>query len=216
MAFFKKTDHCTRCHAPLGERIAFMVREEVYWQIWGPPDNETGFFQTETVPVCKACLTVEEDTRPNWRQRTCSGCGRKMVVISCWRGHHWRGQYCSARCQARDRRKRDRIKNLVCTVCKARFRSSRKDARFCSDACRQLAYRQRLSVSLLAKVNTYAPNISSERCSNKHQIAQKAGMQRSVKLKVPSRNLKILLRRLPTSQRSSRTASRCKARSGRR
>jgi hypothetical protein len=75
MGFFKETDHCTRCHTPLGEEIVFMVRQDdVVWQIIGLRDSALALTQTETVPVCKACLTVEEDTKP-WRERICSGCG---------------------------------------------------------------------------------------------------------------------------------------------
>src|SRR5713101_1456920 len=46
-------------------------------------------------------------------------------------------------CYSRYLRSKKRTKSLVCEVCKFGFQSARRDARFCSDACRQWSYRER-------------------------------------------------------------------------
>jgi hypothetical protein len=56
---------------------------------------------------------------------------------------------CSRQCQvsvynARGRARKRRRRSLnTCAVCQLEFTSARRDARFCSDACRQWAYRAR-------------------------------------------------------------------------
>ena len=46
-------------------------------------------------------------------------------------------------CYSRCLRSTKRTKSLACEVCKFGFQSARRDARFCSDACRQWSYRER-------------------------------------------------------------------------
>src|ERR1700688_3291681 len=48
-----------------------------------------------------------------------------------------------ATCYSRYVRSKKRTKALACEVCKFGFQSARRDARFCSDACRQWSYRER-------------------------------------------------------------------------
>lgn len=113
-----------------------MVRETVVWQII--KSAGCALTQAEIVPVCSGCLTVEESTREHWREIICGGCGRKLMTQPGWRG------VCSQRCEARVRRKYRRFKTVACDVCKDAFRTTRTDAKFCSDACRQAAYRDRV------------------------------------------------------------------------
>ncbi len=135
----KLTDHCTRCRARFQQDVvAFMVSEKVVWQILG--NSESGYLaitDMEIVPICSACLTAEESTRSDWVEIISGGCVRKMMVQKGWRG------FCSARCAARVRRARRRIKARRCIVCLKSFQTPRKDAKFCSNACRQHAYRLR-------------------------------------------------------------------------
>jgi hypothetical protein len=51
--------------------------------------------------------------------------------------------YCSRACGRRHRRARNRVKEVVCSVCDHLFPTTRRDARYCSNACRQEAYRER-------------------------------------------------------------------------
>src|ERR1700686_3042048 len=48
-----------------------------------------------------------------------------------------------ATCYSRYLRSKKRTKSFSCEVCKFGFQSARRDARFCSDACRQWSYRER-------------------------------------------------------------------------
>jgi hypothetical protein len=52
-------------------------------------------------------------------------------------------KYCSDACYERARRLRHRFKNLLCQTCDTEFVSARVDASYCSNACRQAAYRRR-------------------------------------------------------------------------
>lgn len=52
-----------------------------------------------------------------------------------------------SKCYARHMRARNGTKALFCEVCRFEFQSKRIDARFCSSACRQMAYRLRISQS---------------------------------------------------------------------
>lgn len=53
-----------------------------------------------------------------------------------------------ARCYARHLRASKRVKALTCERCRGSFRSTRSDARFCSSACRQCAFRALTAATL--------------------------------------------------------------------
>ena len=83
---------------------------------------------------------------PSWRQYRrepapcAAGCG---VLVSHWYYHAI--TTCSLRCTevaARDRRQASRTEK-ACLVCGESFTPKRQDGRYCSNACRQDAYRQR-------------------------------------------------------------------------
>jgi len=65
---------------------------------------------------------------------------------------HW---FCSERCakrcyRAKDRKRRAEQRLKECAVCRETFEATRSDAKTCSPACRQTAYRRRVG---------YAPRI---------------------------------------------------------
>jgi hypothetical protein len=64
----------------------------------------------------------------------CPGCG-ETVYLDIVRG------LCSM-CYARDLRARHRHKQRRCKTCGTPFTTTRSDARFCSNACRQKAHRR--------------------------------------------------------------------------
>jgi hypothetical protein len=105
--------------------------------------SDTAFMTTDkwdgAVPVCESCATnLKAELR---RPMECPGCG---LVLSVPTSREWRHiKACSNICYQRGRRKSQRFKQLVCETCKTAFQSSRKDAKFCSGACRQLTYRRR-------------------------------------------------------------------------
>jgi hypothetical protein len=65
------------------------------------------------------------------QNRYCGGPGRPLTY------------HCSRACEWRHRRARNRVKQLICVVCNQPFLSTRRDAKYCSDAHRQEAYRER-------------------------------------------------------------------------
>ena len=90
-------------------------------------------------------------------------CGDDIVVVVPWRsptgrpyrvrhvdcsgmtGWH-RVYHCSTACywrQLRARRREERTREVICKSCGGKFQTLRHDARYCSSACRQDAYRQR-------------------------------------------------------------------------
>ena len=127
--------HCSRCDAPFGtDDVLYMVcRDEI---MDSRPAN---------VPVCEECLTEVDQARrqdEHARPVRCKGCGRQMIACV----KQFRKSYCSTRCymaawQRRTRSTRPRP-TAIC-ICRKRFKPTRSDARYCSDACRQKAYRVR-------------------------------------------------------------------------
>jgi len=89
--------------------------------------------------TCAACA-------PDWwkarsRQGACETCGRAVGMARRW-SHH---VFCSARCRWRwgnARHAAPRV-TVTCAVCGRAFVPPRRDAKACSPACRQRAYRQR-------------------------------------------------------------------------
>jgi hypothetical protein len=133
-SYFKLAGHCTRCGDPFGgnHATAFMVREYVVWQVLG---GIAALCQYETAPVCEACVTVKEQANATVAT-TCKGCGLPMLAPE------WRiKQTCSTRCAQRELRLRLRHKKRMCATCGLKFETTRTDAKFCSGACRKMAYR---------------------------------------------------------------------------
>jgi hypothetical protein len=80
--------------------------------------------------------------RGGWHSHDCRRCGRRFHVRPRWRG------YCTATCADRARSARWRERHLSgpparSCPCGKPLTGSRSDARYCSNACRQRAYRQR-------------------------------------------------------------------------
>ena len=143
-AYFKNAGHCTRCEEPFGgNATAYMVREYVVWStIWG---GQLNLCQYETIPVCDACLKPNEQERTTI-DATCKGCGQRMRLSELWPA-----RVCSNRCAQRDRRKRRRMAARTrCGVCRTIFTPRRRDAKFCSVACKQRAYRRAHGIEQVA------------------------------------------------------------------
>jgi len=101
-------------------------------------------------PVCKGCRS---DYREFWEAAPCKGCGRPVydeINRSFTQKQHLS---CSQACKhksyaaaVRERRRRRRG-TLACEICGKAYQPSRSDSRFCSVACKQRAYRKRISAS---------------------------------------------------------------------
>jgi hypothetical protein len=147
------TLHCPNCNAPLGERGPVVVW---YRESEGGPVGGVGYRQ---VRGCAACmdegyhaerrrrgLTIRAFLRhltreePHVRETECYGCMRPVFVITDTKHTtpYTRPIYCSKEC-------RDAPVAVLkrCESCGKRFTPTRSDAKTCSSACRQRAYRAR-------------------------------------------------------------------------
>jgi ribosomal protein L24E len=138
--FYGKAGVCQYCGAKFRpDQTIVIVRD---WDGWGH----------DWSAVCVGCASPEELALAKI-QTSCKGCGRPMLTPHrSGRAITWTGDYrsilaqtCSARCEQRYRRKlnREQRPEIACTVCSKSFRPNRADAKFCSNACRQWAYRRR-------------------------------------------------------------------------
>jgi hypothetical protein len=117
-------DHCARCRKIFGQgETIFVVRKRIVYQV--------------PIPVCDLCVRARERTT-SVHEGMCQGCGRRILSYN-------QKTVCSERCAQRVRRAwRHRERSLTaCTVCKSSFGPARKNAKFCSHACRQHDYRIR-------------------------------------------------------------------------
>jgi hypothetical protein len=93
---------------------------------------------------CCAPEFMSRDLR-RFEKRACVACGRKVVL------ERRRGRmrvFCSPWCEGtyynRRRSKREQyLREKVCEVCGEEFTATRRDAKTCSPACKQKAYRRR-------------------------------------------------------------------------
>jgi hypothetical protein len=106
------------------------------------------------------CEKCRPDDREYYSLGPCANCGRAVNTSEQrWRPRLW--SFCSEKCQrlhlsihqatlARQRRAEARGATRVCADCGEHFEPVRADSLYCSGACRQKAYRKRVTV---AKVN---------------------------------------------------------------
>ena len=83
---------------------------------------------------------VDRAKRNGLHLRKCPVCGSFI--------DKWNHIYCSQRCindayMARRRQRHEAELKKVCVVCGEKFTAKRKDALYCSNACKQAAYRKR-------------------------------------------------------------------------
>ncbi|MDX1568420.1 MAG: hypothetical protein R3223_11510 [Longimicrobiales bacterium] len=137
---------CWLCDGTLGPRnVVYRTRVRLGRGLYG------GTSWT-VVPLCRQCRPSGPEPWQSWSwdrgPKPCQTCGRPVLNQVTRRMRHH--TFCSDACeedyhaarQAAERREaRDREKE--CKACADEFTASRKDAKFCSDACRQKAYRRR-------------------------------------------------------------------------
>jgi hypothetical protein len=80
----------------------------------------------------------------------CQWCGGQVFCTGGWAARRMlpRKKYCSGRCSidaylARRRERRAQAREKTCEVCAKEFTAKRRDAKTCSAACKQKAYRRR-------------------------------------------------------------------------
>jgi hypothetical protein len=117
-----------------------------------PPDGyhlyPIGIWPREFTPICIGCFDPHNDSPPlePRYKRECAGCGQPMLTPYF---PYIKASACSRACEQYVRRRRRLFSaqppSRQCEVCETWFDPKRVDARFCSNSCRQWAYRRRSS-----------------------------------------------------------------------
>ena len=128
---------CHACHKP------------TTGEVWVRPDHRVADYQWEPTYFCEGCAHIPIPPHGYTiaggmdYPGTCWGCSRRFHARAQWR------LYCTPICAGRARARRYYDEHLratptehACEVCGKTF-TARADARTCSGACRQKAYRQR-------------------------------------------------------------------------
>lgn len=112
-----------------------------------------------------------QDTLKAWYQEKISGekpdlAVRKIICKGCGREFYSQietKKYCLySLCGNRGyqkelkQRRQEARKDMVCPVCEKTFTPKRSDAKFCSNACRQKAYRNRVTDNASCQIDTLA------------------------------------------------------------
>jgi hypothetical protein len=135
----REAQYCACCGEPFGEGdVIYRRRLNIGRAMMGLTDS------CIVAPACEKHAVL--DWRRYRRAVPCAGCDRPVRDL-----HYRRIVTCSDRCaarvvclEARARRAENRG-TLVCPVCNETFEPTRTDAKFCSGACRQRAYRHRVT-----------------------------------------------------------------------
>jgi len=158
MPYIRTSGRCIRCRRPFPpDGPAVIVSEDIAGGFLAPEAGGNKmclFSEPEWVAVCTTCATPKEAAAAHF-QRACEGCGLPMLTplyptkVRRWFKKHVgiRNAVCSRRCEQRYRRrlKRQERATATCACCGIQFEPRRSDARFCSIACKQAAYRDRQS-----------------------------------------------------------------------
>jgi hypothetical protein len=111
--------------------------DEPVWRVWW---NRRGLRS-----ICQACRRCYGwGRRYVWSSGPCEGCGR-IVNEARWRPRRFCSRICEDGYYAEQRRARraEARAGRRCDVCAELLDAGRADARYCSSACRQKAYRRR-------------------------------------------------------------------------
>jgi hypothetical protein len=169
----KKGEACGRCGRALKEGETVYAKCRVYAGMAGGLMSHPGP-RYEAASVRKGCApewmaepkgyneytiggrTVRVPESRGVGERPCSTCERPVVYELTRRAYYRRQVFCSYRCQytynnRRRSRRRQRRREKVCEVCSIEFTAKRADAKTCSAACKQKAYRTRAKLASQAK-----------------------------------------------------------------
>jgi DNA-directed RNA polymerase subunit RPC12/RpoP len=131
---------CVRCGQP--------ITGPVHWvRTWKESER---IFTPQ--PACLNCEPVETDTSWAKTKIICIECGRIIYLNTNVLGTR---RYCSIKCFNKSRSRRQLLKRrsdrtgLTCLQCGEKFNATRDDQRYCSVACKQKAYRIRLTKLLI-------------------------------------------------------------------
>jgi predicted nucleic acid-binding Zn ribbon protein len=136
---------CGKCGQEIGD-VVYRLRP-------GAPLGSYG-----NVPICENCAPewnvkryVMRYTRhEHTHEWPCASCGRAVVFVDSRKEPNRKRVFCSMLCKEQyDQSRRTRVgpRQRTCEVCGKEFTAARLDAKTCSSACRQKAYRERLRAS---------------------------------------------------------------------
>jgi hypothetical protein len=148
-----------------------------------------GAFQTMIAPLCRDC---DGATDKEWHSSLrsflngppgysyywsgpCETCGRTIYEgeFRYHRTHHYCCDDCAGRgwssrsaVKAKKQRTEARGPSRPCSVCGEHFETSRADAQYCSPACRQKAYRRRVTNDELEGAGTNSVSVTTDVTAN--------------------------------------------------
>jgi len=130
---------CAQCRRELVQNEPVYRVCVCYGYAW--PDNSYAVVRS----VCAECWSKHFATQAARAPGPCCACGRP--VIHSIRRRSPKHFVCSDECRRAtylaEARKRRKLHKRNCDCCGSSFMPARSDARFCSPACKQKAYRQR-------------------------------------------------------------------------
>jgi hypothetical protein len=103
----------------------------------------------ECAPAYRKREVKDRSYLSRFAEMTCATCNRTVVVKKSGRGaRRWAAAFCCERCQwtfyNTERNERAaRTREKTCEACGEAFTATRRDAKTCSPACKQKAYRLR-------------------------------------------------------------------------
>jgi hypothetical protein len=109
--------------------------------MWGPRNQIHAW--------CERCARDHRNYYDEWLNarswEPCEACGRLVLSMDnrLYRQHVACSRTCRQRLDEQRRRTGRHAHERTCTQCEQTFTSTRGDARYCSPACRQRAYRRR-------------------------------------------------------------------------
>jgi hypothetical protein len=130
---------CKLCHRE-------MTPADPVYRVLGRGPSVTAHTVSE---ICAKCWAATDWSWPfprQWRSALCERCGRPVIYDRRQRLKH---VVCSRECRLAVYRAietakcRSRVKPQPCALCGASFQPKRSDARYCSVACKQKAFRRR-------------------------------------------------------------------------
>jgi hypothetical protein len=145
---------CENCNAPLGPSDPCVVW---YHQRQGELHYSVGYGAVRGCMACaddgwaeevksrpfslRAALGVLSGKGPYLREAYCERCGRRIIFATQTKypEPYRRIAYCSEACKE----VRAAARQKTCEVCTGAFTATRRDAKTCSGACKQKAYRRR-------------------------------------------------------------------------
>ena len=130
-------------------------------KIESTPSGQNDHLGIEELPVTKKELSWAEaesnrqdilkhnyETSTGYRvwKRKCKNCGKEFYTLCYFRKYcHLSDCRSIASKKRNEQRKLEHFSEHTCSVCSGSFVSKRNDAKFCSNACRQKAYRSKAS-----------------------------------------------------------------------